>query len=113
MLQPSAMGATYQAVIAAITGNLLIAATKLVAAVFSGSASMRSEAIHSFVDTFNGGLMLQGIRRSRKPPDERHPLGYGHELYFWTLLVGVLIFGLGGGMSIVTGVVHIALQTAP
>jgi len=106
-------GETHRAVIAAIVGNVLIAATKLVAAALSGSASMLSEAIHSLVDTCNGALMLHGIRRSRKPPDEQHPLGYGHELYFWTLLVGVLIFGLGGGMSIVTGAVHIAHHTAP
>lgn len=106
-------GETHRAVVAAIVGNLAIAVTKLAAAAFSGSASMLSEGIHSIVDTGNGALMLHGMRRSRKPPDEQHPLGYGHELYFWTLLVGVLIFGLGGGMSIVTGVVHIAQGTAP
>jgi divalent metal cation (Fe/Co/Zn/Cd) transporter len=55
--------------------------------------------------------MLYGPRRSRRPPDRKHPLGYGHELYFWTLMVGVLIFGLGGGMSMVTGVVHIVRAT--
>jgi cation diffusion facilitator family transporter len=106
-------GETRTAVIAAIVGNLAIAITKLVAAAFSGSASMLSEAIHSIVDTGNGALMLNGIRRSRMPPDARHPLGYGHELYFWTLVVGVLIFGLGGGMSIVTGVAHILHGAAP
>jgi cation diffusion facilitator family transporter len=106
-------GETHKAVVAAIAGNLAIAVTKLAAAAFSGSASMLSEGIHSIVDTGNGALMLNGIRRSKKPPDERHPLGYGHELYFWTLLVGVLIFGLGGGMSIVTGVVHILHRTEP
>lgn len=100
-----------RAVIAAIVGNLGIAVTKLVAAAFSGSAAMLAEAIHSLVDTGNGTLMLYGMHRSRKPPDELHPLGHGHELYFWTLLVGVLIFGLGGGMSIVTGVVHILHRT--
>jgi cation diffusion facilitator family transporter len=94
-------------VIAAIVGNLLVAATKFLAAALSGSSAMLSEAIHSLVDTGNGGLMLYGMRRSRKPPDEHHPLGYGHELYFWTLVVGILIFGLGGGMSIVTGIMHI------
>ena len=56
--------------------------------------------------------MMYGVRRSTRPADATHPLGYGHELYFWTLLVGVLIFGLGGGMSIVTGVVHILHRTA-
>jgi cation diffusion facilitator family transporter len=106
-------GETKKAVVAAIVGNLLIAATKFIAAAFSGSSAMLSEAIHSLVDTGNGGLMLYGMRRSRMPPDEQHPLGYGHELYFWTLVVGILIFGLGGGMSIVTGLMHIARTTPP
>ena len=68
---------------------------------------MLSEAIHSLVDTGNGALMLVGIHRSKKPADPEHPFGFSHELYFWTLMVGVLIFGLGGGMSILTGVAHI------
>jgi cation diffusion facilitator family transporter len=95
------------AVIAAIAGNLAIAVSKFVAAAFSGSAAMLSEGIHSLVDTGNGVLMLYGMARSKKAPNEQHPFGYGHELYFWTLLVGILIFALGGGMSIVTGVRHI------
>ena len=106
-------GESRRAVLAAIAGNLAIAATKFIAAAFSGSAAMLSEAIHSLIDTGNGGLMLYGMHRSRRPPDEQHPFGYGHEFYFWTLVVGILVFALGGGMSIVTGFIHVAHPSPP
>jgi cation diffusion facilitator family transporter len=99
------------AVVAAIIGNFAIAVTKFFAAAFSGSSAMLSEAIHSLVDTGNGALILLGIHNSRKPPDAEHPFGHGRELYFWTLIVGVLIFGVGGGMSIYEGVTHLQHPT--
>lgn len=95
------------AVYGAIGANLLVAVTKFIAAIFSGSSSMLSEGIHSLVDTGNQALLLVGIRRARKPADDNHPFGHGQELYFWSLIVAILLFGLGGGMSIYEGIVHI------
>src|SRR5689334_20510413 len=106
-------GESKTAVIAATAGNLAIAIVKFIASAASGSAAMLSEAIHSLVDTGNDALMLYGIHASRKPADAEHPFGYGHELYFWTLVVGILFFAVGGGMSILNGVLHIVSATAP
>lgn len=91
-------------VVVAILVNAAIALAKYAAALMSGSAAMLAEAIHSTVDTGNEALLLLGIKRSQKPADERHPFGYGQEIYFWSLVVAIVIFGLGGGAAISEGV---------
>jgi cation diffusion facilitator family transporter len=103
-----AAGHSTQLVIyAALAGNVLVALCKFGAAAWTGSSAMLSEAIHSLVDTLNQILMLYGIHRAKAPPDEQHPLGHGRELYFWSFIVAVLIFGLGAGLSFYEGVGHI------
>lgn len=68
---------------------------------------MLSEGIHSVVDTGNQSLLLLGINLSKRSPDKRHPFGYGKELYFWGLIVAIILFGVGGGMSFYEGISHL------
>jgi len=96
-----------KAVYAALLGNILVAVTKFVAALISGSSSMMSESVHSLVDTGNQALLLYGYRRSARAPDASHPLGYGRELYFWSFMVAVMLFTAGAGVSFYEGIIHI------
>lgn len=107
----SGKGESKVAVVAAVIGNLLIAVSKFVAAAFTGSSAMIAEGIHSLVDTGNGLLVLFGLRRAQRPADPSHPFGHGKELYFWTLIVAISIFGIGGGMSVYEGIAHLYRPT--
>ena len=92
---------------AALIGNALIAVTKFAASVVTGSSAMLAEGIHSLVDTGNQGLLLLGLHKAKRPPDEKFPFGHGKEVYFWSFVVAILIFALGSGISLYEGVHHI------
>ncbi|WP_016949699.1 cation diffusion facilitator family transporter, partial [Anabaena sp. PCC 7108] len=94
-------------IFAAMGANLAIAITKFIAAFITNSSAMISEGIHSLVDTTDQLLLLLGISMSQKPADDSHPFGYGQELYFWTFIVAIFIFSIGGGMSIYQGITHL------
>lgn len=93
-----------KAILLALSANFAIFLAKLVAAFVTGSGAMMAEAVHSLADCGNQGLLLLGIRQSKRPPSDEFPLGWGRALYFWSFLVAILLFSVGGMFSIYEGV---------
>jgi len=94
---------TVRAILYAFLANFGIAIAKTWAAVVTGSGSMLAEAIHSYADTGNQVLLFLGLKQSQRPPDDEHPLGYGKLSYFWSFIVAIMLFSLGGLFSIYEG----------
>lgn len=97
-------GDSTRAILFALGANLAIAVAKGVAAFVTGSGAMLAETVHSFADCGNQLLLLLGLRQARRPPTPDHPLGYGRAIYFWSFLVAVMLFSVGGMYSLYEGV---------
>ena len=106
-------GGSTRAVVAALVANVVIAVARFIAAGVTGSTAMLSEGIHSLADSGNQALLLWGNRRSQRPPDAHHPFGYAPEMYFWSLIVAMILFGLGGGFSIYEGIAYLEHTELP
>ena len=100
----STHGSTARAILYAFVANAGIALAKTWAAWLTGSGSMLAEAIHSYADAGNQVLLFLGLRQSTRPPDSEHPLGYGKLTYFWSFIVALLLFSMGGLFSIYEGI---------
>ena len=87
----------------ALGANLAIAAAKTAAAIFTGSSAMLAEAIHSYADSGNQGLLLWGMRQAKRPPSPDYPLGWGKAVFFWSFIVALVLFSLGGIFSLYEG----------
>ncbi|MCX6334691.1 MAG: cation diffusion facilitator family transporter [Bacteroidia bacterium] len=94
----------------ALLANIGIAITKTIAAIITGSGAMMAESIHSFADCSNQGLLFLGLNASKKKPDTEHPLGYGKEIYFWSFIVALILFSMGGLFSIYEGIHKISVH---
>jgi cation diffusion facilitator family transporter len=99
----SAGADSLKSVLFALGANFAIAVTKLAGAAYTGSSSMMAEAVHSIADCGNQGLLLWGMRRASRPATPDHPLGHGRAIYFWSFIVALMLFSLGGMFSIYEG----------
>jgi cation diffusion facilitator family transporter len=99
----SAGADSLKSILFALGANFLIALAKSGGAAFTGSSSMLAEAIHSYADCANQGLLLWGMREGRRRPDADHPLGHGKAIYFWSFVVALLLFSVGGLFSVYEG----------
>jgi len=106
----SHQNASIKSIIFALLANFGIAVIKTIAAVITGSGAMLAESIHSFADCGNQGLLFLGLKASKKKPDIEHPLGYGKETYFWSFIVAIILFSMGGLFSIYEGIHKISLH---
>ena len=102
-----ASASSKKVIYAALVGNFLIALTKFMAFFVTKSSAMLSEGVHSVVDTSNQVLLLYGLRRAKKPADAQFPFGHGKEVYFWGIIVAIMIFTVGAGVSIYKGIHHL------
>jgi cation diffusion facilitator family transporter len=93
-----------KSILFALLANLGIAITKTFAAVFTGSGAMLAESIHSYADCANQGLLFLGLKASKKAPTSEHPLGYGKAIFFWSFIVALILFSMGGLFSIYEGI---------
>src|SRR5437660_475156 len=99
----SARADSVRSILYALGANLAIAAAKTVAAIATGSSAMLAEAIHSFADSGNQGLLLWGMKQARRPPSPDYPLGWGKAVFFWSFVVALVLFSLGGVFSLYEG----------
>jgi cation diffusion facilitator family transporter len=102
--------ASVKSIFFALLANLGIAITKTAAAVITGSGAMLAESIHSFADCGNQGLLFLGLKASKKKPDKEHPLGHGKEIYFWSFIVALILFSIGGMFSFYEGIHKVSLH---
>src|SRR4030042_6418398 len=96
--------ASIKSILFALLANLGIAITKTVAAAITGSGAMLAESIHSYADCGTQGLLFLGLNATKKKPDPEHPLGYGKEIYFWSFIVALILFSMGGLFSVYEGI---------